>query len=111
MFSLSILYFQVFESCEKTIGFFEKKFTRDPETNSKFAPENMPKPNRKLVFQPSIFRCELLVSGSLDLLICQECCFPITTQVVNFAAGEAVGQWVAQNIGEKNGGVKEFSKV
>ena len=27
-----------------------------PETNSKFAPENRPKPNRKVVFQPSIFR-------------------------------------------------------
>ena len=31
--------------------------------------------------------------------------------MVNFAAGEAVGQWVAQNIGEKNGEVKEFSEV
>ena len=27
------------------------------------APENRPKPNRKVVFQPSIFRGELLVSG------------------------------------------------
>ena len=31
--------------------------TRDPETNSKFAPENRPKrPKRKVVFQSSIFR-------------------------------------------------------
>ena len=33
-----------------------------PETNSK-APENRPGPKRKRVFQPSIFRCEMLVSG------------------------------------------------
>ena len=34
-----------------------------PETN--ISPENRPKPNRKvrIVFQPSIFRGELLVSG------------------------------------------------
>ena len=32
-----------------------------PETN--ISPENRPKPKRKVVFQPSIFRCELLVSG------------------------------------------------
>ena len=38
-----------------------------PETNSKFAPENRPsQKERKLVFQPSIFRCELLVSGRLQ---------------------------------------------
>ena len=30
------------------------------------APENRPGPKRKFVFQPSIFRCELLVSGSVD---------------------------------------------
>ena len=30
------------------------------------APENRPKPNRKVVFQPSIFRGELLVSGRVD---------------------------------------------
>ena len=29
------------------------------------APENKPKPNRKVVFQPSIFRGELLVSGKV----------------------------------------------
>ena len=42
--------------------------TRDslPETNSKFAPENRPGPNRKVVFQPSIFRGELLVSGRVS---------------------------------------------
>ncbi len=34
-----------------------------PETNSIFAPENRPKPNTKVVFQPYIFRGELLVSG------------------------------------------------
>ena len=32
-----------------------------PETNKQFAPENRVGPKRKLVFQPSIFRCELLV--------------------------------------------------
>ena len=38
-----------------------------PETNSKFAPENSPKLPQKerIVFQPSIFRVELLVSGSV----------------------------------------------
>ena len=34
-----------------------------PETN--VAPENRPKPNRKVVFQPSICRGELLVLGSV----------------------------------------------
>jgi len=37
-----------------------------PETNSHFAPENRPKPNRKgsdSEFRPSIFRRELLVPG------------------------------------------------
>ena len=35
-----------------------------PQTNSKFAPENMPKLSRKetILFQPSIFRCKLAVS-------------------------------------------------
>ena len=33
-----------------------------PQTNQN-APENGPKPQRKLIFQSSIFRCELLVSG------------------------------------------------
>ena len=28
-----------------------------PETNSEITPENRPKPNRKLIFQPCIFRC------------------------------------------------------
>ena len=37
-----------------------------PETNSIKAPENRPKPNRKVVFQPSIFRGELLVLGSVS---------------------------------------------
>ena len=31
------------------------------------APQNRPGPKRKLVFQPSIFRCELLVSGRVDV--------------------------------------------
>ena len=30
------------------------------------APENGPGPKRKLVFQPSIFRCKLLVSGRVS---------------------------------------------
>ena len=34
--------------------------------NQQFAPENRPGPKRKLVFQPSIFRCELLVSGRVN---------------------------------------------
>ena len=38
-----------------------------PKTNSKFAPENRPKPKRKLIFQPSIFRGKLLVSGRVSL--------------------------------------------
>ena len=45
-----------------------------PETNSKFAPENRPfnDPNgNKKVFQPSIFRCELLVWGVLALFLIQ----------------------------------------
>ena len=33
-----------------------------PETNI-FAPENRPSQKETIVFQPSIFRCELLVSG------------------------------------------------
>ena len=33
-----------------------------PETNSKFAPENRSSQKERIVFQPSIFRCELLVS-------------------------------------------------
>ena len=40
------------------------------KTNSKFAPENRPKlPQKemKLVFQPSIFRGKLLVSGRVNL--------------------------------------------
>ena len=35
-----------------------------PET--KMYPENGPKPKWKVVFQPSIFRCELLVSGGVS---------------------------------------------
>ena len=38
------------------------------------APENRPGPRRKHIFQPSIFRCELLVSGSvrssLNIIFC-----------------------------------------
>ncbi len=35
-----------------------------PETNSKFAPENKPGPKKeRILFQPSIFRLDLLVSG------------------------------------------------
>ena len=44
-----------------------KKGTRDPETNSKFAPENRQKipKGKAFVFQPSIFRGDvMLVSGS-----------------------------------------------
>ena len=37
-----------------------------PEANI-FAPENRAKPNRKVLFQPSIFRCNLLVSGGVVL--------------------------------------------
>ena len=36
-----------------------------PETN--IAPENRPSQKETIVFQPSIFRCELLVSGRVDL--------------------------------------------
>ena len=36
-----------------------------PETNSKFAPENKPSLKETIVFQPSIFRGELLVSRSV----------------------------------------------
>ena len=36
------------------------------ETNIYIAPENRPGPKRKLVFEPSIFRGELLVSGRVD---------------------------------------------
>ena len=39
-----------------------------PETNV-FTPENRPGPNRKVVFQPSIFRGELLVSGRVCSVI------------------------------------------
>ena len=38
-----------------------------PETNSLLAPENRPKPKRKVVFQPSIFRGKLLVSGRVTI--------------------------------------------
>ena len=38
--------------------------SRLPETNSKFAPEN--RVSQKDLNQPSIFRCELLVSGRVD---------------------------------------------
>ena len=31
-------------------------------------PENRPKPKRKFIFQPSIFRGELLVSGRVNLI-------------------------------------------
>ena len=34
-----------------------------PETNSKFAPENRLSQKERIVFQPSIFRCELLILG------------------------------------------------
>ena len=37
-----------------------------PETNI-FAPENRPKPNRKVVFQPSIFRGKVAVQGGKKL--------------------------------------------
>ena len=33
------------------------------ETDREFTPENRPGAKRKLVFQASIFRCELSVSG------------------------------------------------
>ena len=36
-----------------------------PETNGEFTPENRPSQKEMIVFQPSIFRCELLVSGSV----------------------------------------------
>ena len=38
-----------------------------PETNSHFAPESMAIPKGNLVFQPSIFGCELLVWGKVSL--------------------------------------------
>ena len=38
-----------------------------PETN--IAPENRPSQKEGLVFQPSIFRCELLVSGRVGMNI------------------------------------------
>ena len=43
---------------EKTV------FSTLPETKQ-IAPENRPKPNRKVVFHPSLFRGDLLVSGSV----------------------------------------------
>ena len=46
-------------------------YTRDPETNSKFGPENRPGPKKKVVFQPYIFRCNLL--GSVSSLFCSYC--------------------------------------
>ena len=40
-------------------------FTNYTPRNQQFAPENRPpKPQRKVIFQPSIFRCKMLVSGS-----------------------------------------------
>ena len=46
-----------------------------PETN--IAPENRPGPKRKLIFQPSIFRCEPLVSGRVTKSILMLfLCFP-----------------------------------
>ena len=41
-------------------------FCRLPETNDKFAPENRVSQKERLVFQPSIFRGELLVLGRVD---------------------------------------------
>ena len=41
------------------------KLNRLPKTNSHVAPENTPSQKGMVVFQPSIFRCKLLVSGSV----------------------------------------------
>ena len=38
-----------------------------------FAPENRQNPKRKLVFQPSIFRCELLVLGRVHFVSKKTC--------------------------------------
>ena len=46
-----------------------------PKFNSEFAPKKVPKPNRKeVVFQPSFFRGELLVSGSVCLFVFLHAC-------------------------------------
>ncbi len=44
-------------------------FTRTPRTNI-FAPVNWPKPKRKVVFQPSIFRCYVSFRGCIYIYIC-----------------------------------------
>ena len=46
-----------------------KKWNTLPETNSKFAPENRPGPQEeRIVFQASVFRCDLLVSGRVNII-------------------------------------------
>ena len=44
-----------------------------PPWNKQFAPENRPSSKGNFIFQPSIFRCKMLVSGNIYIYIPMKC--------------------------------------
>ena len=59
------------------------------------APENRPKPNRKVVFQPSIFRGELLVSGRVFVFTFTH---PTNLQICHLAVNQVAHVSDARNV-------------